>query len=102
MSNYKEESMFVKIERDIKRINELNDAILKMTKKQLDEQFENYIRDIKASESYTTNNYDTNMCLFTNNKNSNNVIYTGNYSSNGSMSRNSNSVNGIIYGPTIF
>jgi hypothetical protein len=93
----KEESMFVKIDRDIKRVNELNDAIMKMTKEELDSAFENYLKDIKASESYSTNNYGTNTCLFTNNKNSSNYS-----SSNASLSRNSNSVNGIIYGPTIF
>lgn len=102
MSNLKEESIFVTIDRQNKRIKELHDKIRKMTTEELNRQIDKCILDIKASESYSTNNYETNMCLFTNNKNSNNVIYNGNYSSNASLSRNSNSINGITYGPSVF
>ena len=71
-----------------------------LSKEDFDKQCSKCIKKIESSNS-KSNNYNTNINLFSNDKNCNNVVYSGGYSS--SLSRSStNTVNGITYGPSVF
>ena len=103
MVSSKKVSIFDKIDEYNRTLRKLQDNMLKLSKNDIDKQFDKCIKIIN-NESYeydTNDKFNTNSSLFTNDKNCNNVIYSGNYSSN--LSRiSTNTVNGITYGPTVF
>lgn len=103
MSLRKKVSMFDEIEAYNNRLSKLKDNLLKLSKDDLDKQFDKCIKTINSESMIydLSDKFNTNSSSFTNDKKCNNVIYTGNYSSNLSRS-SSNTVNGITYGPTIF